>query len=254
MTSPVSDAMIEAGVKATPMNFQGGWIDEHAYRAIYLAMKAKEEASDKGFEPGFFEQTAGSGLETFAPNKEQASDRSPVDEQIAEALWNHNKLVGCSKGYHEGASDAFADASPEEREEIMGYARAVLSSSDRLREALVEARPYVLRHTRHPDVIPGAVDTLRRINAALKAPTNQAKGGGGVSDAFLIDRARVIASRIAKARCWHQGAASFGSGISTKWFDLNPADVEEAIIRLQEFADEHEALRSRSEQHKDIGE
>jgi hypothetical protein len=57
-----------------------------------------------------------------------------------------------------------------------------------------------------------------------------------MSDAFLIERARTVAARLAKARCWHSGAGALGSGTSTKWFDLNPADVEEAIIRLRELA------------------
>jgi hypothetical protein len=51
----------------------------------------------------------------------------------------------------------------------------------------------------------------------------------------------IVADRLAEARCWHQGPKAAGRGVTTKWWDLNPADVEEAIIRLRELASEQEA-------------
>lgn len=53
---------------------------------------------------------------------------------------------------------------------------------------------------------------------------------------YEAQRALIVADRLEQARCWHQGAKALGKGISTKWFDLNAADVEEAIIRLRELA------------------
>lgn len=50
-------------------------------------------------------------------------------ERVANALWNRTKLIGCSKGYHEGASDMLDDASPEDRREYLEYAAEALEAA-----------------------------------------------------------------------------------------------------------------------------
>lgn len=45
-----------------------------------------------------------------------------------------------------------------------------------------------------------------------------------------------LAERLERARCWHLGDKAFGRGTSSKWWDLSPGDVDEAIVRLRELA------------------
>jgi hypothetical protein len=69
-----------------------------------------------------------------------------VVTRVAKALLAHEKLVGCSKGYHEEASDTFEDLTPSEQEEIRGYARAAIAVMQPNREVaamLREARAYI---------------------------------------------------------------------------------------------------------------
>jgi hypothetical protein len=58
-----------------------------------------------------------------------------------------------------------------------------------------------------------------------------------------VRKARLLelATRLEKARCWHQGPSPWGSRLSSKWWDLNPFDVREASILLRELAESAEA-------------
>jgi hypothetical protein len=86
-----------------------------------------------------------------APNPRQdhpMNKTNPVTaedvERACEAFWSHMKLIGCSKGFHEGASETFADQpEDDEKRELRDCIRAAMASlsstpsdtGDELREA-----------------------------------------------------------------------------------------------------------------------
>ncbi len=58
-----------------------------------------------------------------------------------------------------------------------------------------------------------------------------------VPRSWLVD----LASRLERAQCWRTDAKPFGRGTSSRWWDLNPADVQEAALRLRQYAQGIEA-------------
>lgn len=71
--------------------------------------------------------------EVVAEFERLSSPPEEVVERVARALWGQTKLIGCSKGFHEGASDPFESADAETQTELREYARAAIAVMSSLR-------------------------------------------------------------------------------------------------------------------------